>query len=163
MTLMRAATMTGALAMLLLLPACERSPEDSDPHVTIEGHRWDVELATTNNEQFTGMGGRSEAPTGTGMLFIFPDNAHRQFIMRACLIPLDIAFINSEGKIVAIHTMKVESDQRRLVRYPSYYPVNMALEVAGGEFDRLGIRVGHYVTFSKDTQRTIDNVTQRGH
>lgn len=163
MTLKRPLLLAATLAVLLLSSACQHSAHEGDHHLTIEGHRWDVELATTDNERFTGMGGRNEAPAGTGMLFIFPDDAHRQFVMRACLIPLDIAFINGEGRIVAIHTMKVEPDQRHLPLYRSGRPARFALEVAAGEFQRLGIKVGQQVIFSKDTQRVITDIERRGY
>jgi len=131
---------------------------DAGDWVEINGHRFEVELAITSNEQFLGMGGRTEAPQGTGMLFIFPREAPREFVMRGCVIPLDIAFMDNNGKIVRTHTMKVEADQRNLPRYPSGRPASLVLEVAAGEFERLGIQTGQTMTLSPSVQQSVEEV-----
>jgi uncharacterized membrane protein (UPF0127 family) len=143
------------VGMALALIGCK---SDSGEWVEINGHRFNVELAITSNEQFLGMGGRTDAPQGTGMLFIFPREAPREFVMRNCLIPLDIAFMDDDGKIVRTHTMEVEADQRGLTHYPSGRPASLVLEVAAGEFERLGIRTGQTMTLSPSVQRSVENV-----
>jgi len=73
-----------------------------------------------------------------GMLFVFDSEQLRSFWMSNTLIPLDIAYIRSDGRIVKTHTMAPL--ETRL--YPSIEPAQFALEVRAGLFAELGIGVG---------------------
>jgi len=137
-----------AVALLLALLAAAGCDRNKETYVTINGHRWDVELATTPERRFLGMSGRDDVPAGTGMLFIFRDSQPREFVMRGCLVPLDIAFIDEGLRIVAVHTMAVEPDLAGRKKYRSGKPAMYALEVAAGALGQAGINVGDMVTFS---------------
>ncbi|HSW47260.1 MAG TPA: DUF192 domain-containing protein [Phycisphaerae bacterium] len=76
-----------------------------------------------------------------GMLFVFSDDELRAFWMYNTIIPLDIAFIRSDGLIVSTHTMAPL--ETRL--YPSIEPARFALEVRAGLFAELGIGHGDRV------------------
>ena len=130
---------------LLAGAGCDRNKET---YVTINGRRWHVELATTPERRFLGMSGRQDVPDGTGMLFIFRDSQPRAFVMRGCLVPLDIAFIDEGLRIVAIHTMAVEEDRAGRKKYRSGRPAKYALEVAAGALAQARVNVGDAVTFS---------------
>ena len=141
-----------AVALLALLAAggCDKNDET---YVTINGRRWDVELATTPEKRFLGMSGRQDVSPGAGMLFIFRDSQPRVFVMRGCLVPLDIAFIDEGLRIVAIHTMAVEPDRVGRKKYRSGKPAMYALEVAAGALGQAGVTVGDTVTFSAAIER----------
>jgi len=128
--------------------ACGCSDRPDPPGVRIGRHRWRVELAADPDTRRKGLSGRKDIPAGTGMLFVFPDEAPREFWMHGCVTRIDVAFISSAMEIVEIRTMEVEPDPldtERLSMYPSREPMQYALEVAGGTFERLGIRIGHRV------------------
>ncbi len=84
----------------------------------------------------------SELPEDHGMIFVFPDDQHRSFWMRNTIIPLDIAYIRSDGTIVSIYTM----EPLREIGYPSIEPARFALEVRAGQFAKWGIVAGDRVT-----------------
>ena len=42
------------------------------------------------------------------MLFAFPDARERQFVMRDCLIPLDIVFLDPGGRVIRTAHMPLE-------------------------------------------------------
>ena len=115
------------------------------PQVSINGKTWLVELAVTPEQHFKGLSGRMSLSPDTGMLFIFPDSAVREFCMRGCYIPLDVAFINADRRIVRITTMIVEADLAGRVAYSSEKPVKYALEVPAGAFRRSGVKAGDKV------------------
>ena len=97
-----------------------------------------VEIAKTDEDRSQGLMFRKKLPDGVGMLFVFDRDEMLSFWMKNTLIPLSIAFISSDGRIVDIKDMEpgnlnpVRSD--RSVRY--------ALEVPQGWFGRVNLRIG---------------------
>jgi uncharacterized membrane protein (UPF0127 family) len=78
------------------------------------------------------------------MLFLFDDTAERAFWMKNTLIPLDILFIDEEGRIVGIvERAEPRSERTRTVGRPSRY----VLEVNGGWSAAHGVRAGDRVRF----------------
>ena len=74
------------------------------------------------------------------MLFVYPDERELSFWMRNTLIPLSIAFMDSEGRIVDIQDMKPLDDTPP--HYTSAEPAQYALEVNKGFLDGRGVEVG---------------------
>ena len=117
------------------------------PRVEINGHVWRVETATTRATRYQGLAGRGPLDADRGMLFIYPQPDVLGFCMRGCYIPLDIAFIDGDLRVVRIHTMAVEPGREGTVTYSSDQPAMYALEVGAGELARAKVRVGQKVTF----------------
>jgi uncharacterized membrane protein (UPF0127 family) len=84
--------------------------------------------------------GRTALPEDRGMLFVFGREQVLSFWMRNTHIPLSIAYIDSEGRIVDIQDMKPLDDDPP--HYVSAEPVRYALEVNQGFFEERGIEVG---------------------
>jgi uncharacterized membrane protein (UPF0127 family) len=72
------------------------------------------------------------------MLFVFPDSQVRSFWMSNTFIPLDIAYMDPQLRIVDIKAMEPESTES----LPSALPAQFALEVPQGWFADKGIQVG---------------------
>jgi len=141
-----------ALTSLLCVSAlaglrCDRSNAPEALRVEINGCLWRVETAQTGMARHRGLSFRRSLRPDAGMLFIYPKPDVLEFCMRDCEIPLDIAFIDADLKVVRIHTMPVEPDRAGTVRYTSGAPAQYALEVRAGEFESAGIKVGQKVTF----------------
>ncbi len=98
-----------------------------------------AELATTPEERRKGLSGRKELDRDRGMLFVWPDSAHRRFWMKDTSIPLSVAFLTGRGRILNIEGMEPAQTERT---YPSQGPAQYALEVKRGWFARHGIRPG---------------------
>jgi len=125
------------------------------PTVTINGKTWRVEVATTADQRYLGLSGREDLADDAGMLFIYNEPHVLDFCMRDCLIPLDIAFIDAEMRVVQTWTMATELHKvgRLDATYRSYtsgVPAQYALEVAAGSLERAGVTVGSRVEFSAD-------------
>ena len=139
-----------AMVAALLAVACDgcrepKAPAPRPPQVEINGRQWNVEIADTTRLRWIGLSYRARLAPNAGMLFVYPRPAVMDFCMRACEIPLDIAFIDSDRRVVKTYTMKVEPDRLGKVRYSSGQPVQFALEVGAGELARAGVRVGQQV------------------
>ncbi|MFN2408848.1 MAG: DUF192 domain-containing protein [Halomonas sp.] len=147
------------LPLSLWLPGpslwAQTTPDDAETlslaiHTQQGPHRLEVELADTLAERQRGLMEREHLPEKRGMLFVFKRerSADNGFWMYRTLIPLDIAYIDDAGRIVAIDTMQpCESSSPSACR--SYVPgaaYHSALEVNAGYFDERGIGVGDCVS-----------------
>jgi uncharacterized membrane protein (UPF0127 family) len=104
-----------------------------------------AEVAKTPQEMAKGLMGRKHLGQDEGMLFIFETEDYHAFWMKGTLIPLSIAFIDKEGRIVKITDMKPLT----LESHSPPAPVLYALEMKKGWFSAKGIKVGDTVRFSK--------------
>jgi uncharacterized protein len=106
-----------------------------------------VELAVTPAQQAKGLRFRQSLAEDEGMLFIFPSPQRLTFWTKDASIPLSIAFIQPDGKIVQIRSMKPNDE----TPVPSLSnSVTHALLVNQGWFERHGITAG---TFIEDLPR----------
>jgi len=104
-----------------------------------------VEVAKTPEERNHGLMGRKHLGPDEGMLFIFETEAYHGFWMKDTFIPLSIAFIDKDGRIVRITDMKPLTLNLHLPPQPILY----TLEMNKGWFSSQGIKVGDVVRFSK--------------
>ena len=108
-----------------------------------------VEIADSPQLHSQGLMGRTHLGADAGMLFVYPEDqrAGMGFWMFRTLIPLDIAFLDTRGRITTLHSMQPcgAEDHRDCPRYPALAPFRYALEVNLGYFDRHRIRVGDRV------------------
>jgi len=102
-----------------------------------------VEVADDLAEQAKGLMDRTALGENRGMLFVFPEERELSFWMKNTLIPLSIAFIDSEERIVDIQDMKPLDDEPP--NYVSAEPAQCALEVNQGFFEKRGVKVGDRV------------------
>ena len=78
--------------------------------------------------------------TERGMIFAFDHEQVLNFWMRNTIIPLDIAYLDSAGVVVATYTMAPLDE--RPGQYPSRWPAQYAIEVNAGVWGRIGLRSG---------------------
>jgi uncharacterized protein len=111
---------------------------------TSEGKKVEVrvEVADDVNEQAKGLMYRKSLGEDRGMLFVYPAERELSYWMRNTLIPLSIAYIDSEGRIVDILDMKPLDDNPP--HYVSSEPVQYALEVNKGFFEKKGVKEGDH-------------------
>jgi uncharacterized protein len=102
-----------------------------------------VEVADDLFGRARGLMYRTALGVNRGMLFVYPDERELSFWMKNTLIPLSIAFIDSERRIVDIQDMKPLDDKPP--SYVSADPAQYALEVNQGFFEKRGVKVGDRV------------------
>jgi uncharacterized membrane protein (UPF0127 family) len=97
-----------------------------------------VEIARTEEERAQGLMHRKKLPDGEGMIFIYDRDQQMSFWMKNTVIPLSIAFIASDGRIIEIKDMRPLD----LNSVKSSRSVRYALEAPQGWFGRAGIKPG---------------------
>jgi uncharacterized membrane protein (UPF0127 family) len=116
-------------------------------------HRVRVEIADTPERIATGLMEREALAVDAGMFFLFGElqSRRRGFWMYRTRIPLDIAFLDGEGRIVAIREMEPCSSAVAFLcrSYAPGEPYMAALEVNRGYFAARGIGVGARVVLER--------------
>jgi uncharacterized protein len=107
-------------------------------------HVFAVEIADTDAQREKGLMFRKELPEGQGMLFDFHREQDVAMWMQNTYIPLDMLFIQGDGRILRI-AENTEPLSTRII--PSGGPVRAVLEVIGGTARKLGIASGDRVAF----------------
>ena len=110
--------------------------------LTIGTHKLTAEIATTPDQRSVGLMNRFSLKPDHGMLFIFEKNEPLAFWMRNTYIPLSIAFIDAEGRILNVVEMAPRSD----ATHPSRGDALYALEMRKGWFAERGVAPGARVT-----------------
>jgi uncharacterized membrane protein (UPF0127 family) len=102
-----------------------------------------VEIADTDASREYGLMNRTSMPQDHGMLFIFDYQMVVSFWMKDTLIPLDMVFLDSSGRIGDIYKNATPlSEDVYTAKSPSKY----VIELNGGYCDRYGIKIGDHVT-----------------
>ncbi|SOC14524.1 hypothetical protein SAMN05877831_11235 [Rhodobacter maris] len=101
-----------------------------------------VEIADDEAERARGLMGRTMLAPGTGMLFFYESPREVAFWMQDTLIPLDMIFLDEEGRIARIHAGARPLDETPI---PSGGPVRYVLELGGGQAAKLGLVPGFAV------------------
>jgi len=139
----RARVAVPLLVCLLVLLGCATRLD----RITLEasGHQISVEVAKTETERERGLMGRRSMGETEGMLFVFDRDQRMAFWMKDTPLPLSIAFLSAEGRVLEIYDMQPYSQAIIRSRLSARY----ALEMNKGAFGRLGIGEGDTVTFPK--------------
>jgi uncharacterized membrane protein (UPF0127 family) len=107
-------------------------------------HRFTVEVAATPAQMEQGLMFRRHLAPDAGMIFDFKRPTDAEMWMKNTLIPLDMLFVDAEGRIVNIHQRAVPQSTEAI---GAVAPVRAVIELNGGTAARLGIRPGDRVIF----------------
>lgn len=110
-------------------------------------YTFSLEVADSAEEWSKGLMSRTSIPENSGMIFIFPDTAYRNFWMKDTLISLDIIYVDHNLKVVDIHHST--KPNQTATTYPSALPAKYAIELPGGTAKKLNIQVGNSLNFSQ--------------
>jgi uncharacterized membrane protein (UPF0127 family) len=133
-----------ALLCCQVLTGCETSLKTREFLITragLEPVTIQAELALTATQRSQGLMNRRSLADGRGMLFVFERDQILSFWMKNTLIPLSVAFIAADGRILEIRDMKPLD----LTSISSSRSARYALEVPQGWFGRAGVRAGDVI------------------
>lgn len=144
-----AAILLHTLFLASICTACAGASRaaSQSPAVDLRGHRIQVEIAADDASREHGLMDRTSMPADHGMLFVFPDSQIRTFWMKDTLIPLDMLFLDADGKLVTLLADVPPCKADPCGIYPSTQPARYVLELNAGVAAKLGWREGDAVTF----------------
>ena len=126
-----------AACFALFFPALTRA-ELPTVQLSTGMHLIRAEVADSTGTRMEGLMHRKSMPQGSGMVFVFEENAAHCMWMKNTLIPLSVAFIDEAGTIINIADMQPHSEQSHCATRPARY----ALEMNKGWFAQRGIKPG---------------------
>lgn len=93
--------------------------------LTIRGHRLVVEIASTPMQREIGLMNRFSLQADHGMLFIFEVAQPLAFWMKNTFIPLSVAYVGTDGRILNIEDMAPQDLATHWSRGPALYAIEM--------------------------------------
>lgn len=108
--------------------------------ISVKGKKIKVYVAGTREEQEVGLMfvKNNQLLANEGMIFVNKDEQYRIFWMKNTVIPLDIAYLRSNGTIINILTMRAYDESQ----YPSDAPAMYAVEMHAKWYAKHGVKRG---------------------
>ena len=101
-------------------------------------YRIEAEVAHTFQSRQIGLMQRRQMPPQRGMVFAFPQDAVHCMWMKNTLLPLSVAFLDGQGRILNIEDMQPQTEDNHCAAAPARY----ALEMNLGWFRERGLKKG---------------------
>ena len=109
-----------------------------------ETSSFEFEVVASPEARAQGLSGRTEVPSGYGMLFVFDVADRYGFWMKDMFVPIDIIWLANDGTILAIEK-NVSPATYPKPFYPPQ-PVRLVLETRPGEAEAQGWGIGTRLT-----------------
>ncbi|MEO8739862.1 MAG: DUF192 domain-containing protein [Casimicrobiaceae bacterium] len=130
-----------ALSFATLLVGTARADSLPTLELKIGSSRLVAEIAATPATRTVGLMNRFSLRPDHGMLFVFVTPQPQAFWMKNTYVPLSIAFIGADGRILNIEDMAPRTE----ITHPSLGAALYALEMKKGWFAERGIGAGDRV------------------
>ncbi|WP_299071957.1 DUF192 domain-containing protein [Accumulibacter sp.] len=128
------------LVLLFSLPVLA----DELPRVDLTAgfYRIQAEVAARDPDRMQGLMHRRSMPANHGMLFVFAQAARHCMWMRNTLLPLSVAFLDEEGRILNIEDMQPQTEDNHCAAKAARYALEMNLGWFAGKGIKPGTRIG---------------------
>ncbi len=128
------------LVLLFSLPVLA----DELPRVDLTAgfYRIQAEVAATQESRMTGLMQRRSMPANQGMLFVFTQPQRHCMWMKNTLLPLSVAFLDEEGRILNIEDMQPQTEDNHCAAKAARYALEMNLGWFAGKGIKPGTRIG---------------------
>jgi uncharacterized membrane protein (UPF0127 family) len=110
-----------------------------------------VEVAARPDQRARGLMQRAELPAGTGMLFLFPAKSTGGFWMLGTLVPLSIAYVDSDRVVSVAEMAPCPPRETACPAYDAAGSYTAAVEAPGGFFTGNHIGAGAHMTIAGPT------------
>ena len=136
-----------SLAPLLMASTQELSAQMPTGTAVIETakgtFRFTVERAETPDDRSRGLMYRRSMPADHGMMFTWDNDTNISMWMANTVLPLDMVFIKSNGRVHRVHENAVPFSRDHI---PAGAPIRQVLELNAGTAERIGLKSGDKVT-----------------
>ena len=129
---------TCAVAFLLVGTGMARAQSLPVIRLSAGMHVIRAEVAATVEARSRGLMFRESLEPNQGMVFVFDEAAAHCMWMRNTLIPLAVAFLDGQGRIINVEEMQPQTEDNHCAAQPARY----ALEMNSGWFRQRGIGTG---------------------
>lgn len=123
-------------------PAQNLQPDAVEPLIIVTSggeHRFQIEVAKTDEQRARGLMFRKFMPPDRGMLFDFKTEQPVMMWMRNTYIPLDMIFIARDGRVINVAENTEPLSERTIA---SAAPAFAVLELNGGVARKIGLKSG---------------------
>jgi hypothetical protein len=118
--------------------------------VKIKDTSYTLEIARTTRSQAIGLSNRKSLCSNCGMIFVFDQESSHPFWMKNTLIPLDMIWLDHQGKVVTILQATPEPgvSDLKLKQYINNAPAIYVIELNSGDSDKIDLKVGDFIDLS---------------
>jgi uncharacterized membrane protein (UPF0127 family) len=105
--------------------------------IIIGNQEYDVAIADTPESRQQGLEPYGYLKPDEGMLFVFDQESTDYFTMENCAIDLDIIFIDSDGAVIEVHSVKAYDDNPIICSEPYLFVLEVNIHSGIKEGDQL--------------------------
>ncbi len=129
-----------AAALVLSAHAVPAAADGPMPmtELTVGMYRIEAEVASTPDNRTRGLMQRKAMPQNHGMLFVFTEARLHCMWMKNTLLPLSVAFLDDEGRILNVEDMQPQTEDNHCAGGAARF----ALEMNQGWFRQKGLGAG---------------------
>ncbi|HEX8525167.1 MAG TPA: DUF192 domain-containing protein [Tepidisphaeraceae bacterium] len=145
------------IALLLIAIGCADTQPTTAPslpttQMQIGSKTFALEIARNDADRERGLMRRDSMPADHGMIFVFPKPQMMSFWMKNTRIPLDILYIDADGKVLSIKQMKPYD----ITPVPSLKPAKYAIELNKDAASGAGVKEGDQLTIPTEAQNASE-------
>ena len=126
---------------VLLLCSTQTQAQMPRLELTASFHRIEAEVAADQASRMQGLMNRRSMGANQGMLFVFAQTDRHCMWMRNTFLPLSVAFLDDQGRILNIEDMQPQTENNHC----AVAPARFALEMNRGWFAGKGIKPGQRI------------------
>jgi len=117
-------------------------PPSNSVKIKISNIDYKIELAKTTFQRSKGLSNRNILCKNCGMLFIFGFETNLPFWMKDTFIPLDMIWLDKNGKIVDIQTI-TKTNSNKI--YQNQTPAKYVLELNANDSQKINLNIGDII------------------
>ncbi len=137
----RAAAIVLAAALLAFAAPGRAEAPPRFAQIKVAGHALRAEVAATVEQRMKGLMFRQKLGANDGMLFVFDEPGYHAMWMKNTPLPLSVAFVDAEGRILNI----LDMEPHTLDQHMAAGPARFAIETNKGWFAQRRIKAGDKV------------------
>ena len=110
--------------------------------LTVGFHRIEAEVAADQTNRMQGLMQRRTMRPNQGMLFVFAQAERHCMWMRNTFLPLSVAFLDEEGRILNIENMQPQTEDNHCAAGAARFALEMNIGWFSGKGLKAGARIG---------------------